>query len=165
MHATYRNILAYTIPREGMWLPVSVYSNETVTYAKVPQLQWTWELKLGNKEGVKKKVLTSFLHTPVIFSDFQGNFKKILKVYGGGDMGLHRWCNAILSWQGFVCWLLNVPATCKCISGKDLLRQFYVLPHWDRSCRPNFPSHPVTVCWHRANQSQHWPCNARCQAR
>ena len=31
----------------------------------------------------------------------------------------------------FVCWLLNVPATCECISGTDLLRQFYVLPHWD----------------------------------
>ena len=30
---------------------------------------------------------------------------------------------------------------------QDLLRQFYVLPH----CRSNFPSHPVTVCWHRAN--------------
>ena len=29
----------------------------------------------------------------------------------------------------FVCWLLNVLATCKCISGADLLRQFYVLPH------------------------------------
>ena len=26
-------------------------------------------------------------------------------------------------------WLLNVPATCECISGMDLLRQFYVLPH------------------------------------
>ena len=38
-------------------------------------------------------------------------------------------------------WLLNVPATCQCISGTDLLRQFYVLP----SCRSNFPSHPVTV--------------------
>ena len=25
--------------------------------------------------------------------------------------------------------LLNVPATCECISGTDLLRQFYVLPH------------------------------------
>ena len=48
----------------------------------------------------------------------------------------------------FVCWLLNVPATCECISGTDLLRQFYVLPHWDRSCRSNFPSHSVTVCWH-----------------
>ena len=27
----------------------------------------------------------------------------------------------------FVCWLLNVPATC--ISGPDLLRQSYVQPH------------------------------------
>ena len=27
------------------------------------------------------------------------------------------------------CWLLNVPATCECISGTDLLRQFHVLPH------------------------------------
>ena len=25
--------------------------------------------------------------------------------------------------------LLNVPATCECISGTDLLRQFYVPPH------------------------------------
>ena len=29
----------------------------------------------------------------------------------------------------FVCWLLNVPATGECISGTDLHRQFYVLPH------------------------------------
>ena len=28
-----------------------------------------------------------------------------------------------------VCWLLNVPATCECISGTDLFRQFNVLPH------------------------------------
>ena len=41
------------------------------------------------------------------------------------------------------------------------LRQFYVLPHWDRSCRPSFPSHPVTVYWHWVSQSQHWPYNAR----
>ena len=60
--------------------------------------------------------------------------------------------------HGIVCWLLNVPATCECISGTDLLRQFYVLPHWDRSCRSNFPSHPVIVYWH---QSQHLPYNAR----
>ena len=60
--------------------------------------------------------------------------------------------------------LLNVPATCECISGTDLLRQFYMLPHWDRSCRSNFPSHPVTVCWHQADQSQHWSYNARCLA-
>ena len=62
--------------------------------------------------------------------------------------------------QGLVsCWLLNVPATCECISGTDLLRQFYVLPHWDRSCRSNSPPHPVTVCWHWADQSQRWPYN------
>ena len=29
----------------------------------------------------------------------------------------------------FVGWLLNVPETCECISGTDLRRQFYVLPH------------------------------------
>ena len=29
----------------------------------------------------------------------------------------------------FVGWLLNVPATFECISGTDLLRQLYVLPH------------------------------------
>ena len=29
----------------------------------------------------------------------------------------------------FVCWLVNVSATCRCISGTDLLRQLYVLPH------------------------------------
>ena len=37
----------------------------------------------------------------------------------------HMKCSACL----FVGWLLNVPATCECISGTDLLRQFYVLPH------------------------------------
>ena len=57
----------------------------------------------------------------------------------------------------FVCWLLNVPATCECISGTDLHGQFYMLPHWDRSRRSNFPSHPVTVYWHRTKQSQCWP--------
>ena len=51
------------------------------------------------------------------------------------------------------CWLLNVPATGLCISGTDLLRQFYVLPHWDRSCRSNVLPHPVTVYWHRADQA------------
>ena len=29
----------------------------------------------------------------------------------------------------FVGWLLNVPATCECISGTGLLRPLYVLPH------------------------------------
>ena len=44
-----------------------------------------------------------------------------------------------------VCWLLSIPATCLCISGTDLLRQFYVLLHWDRSWRSNFLPHPVSV--------------------
>ena len=44
-----------------------------------------------------------------------------------------------------VYWLLNVPATCWCISGTDVLRQSYMLPHWDRSCRSNLLSHRVTV--------------------
>ena len=39
--------------------------------------------------------------------------------------GLSDWNGACL----FVGWLLNVPATCECTSGTDLLRQFYVLPH------------------------------------
>ena len=41
--------------------------------------------------------------------------------------------------------LLNVLGTCWCVSGPDLLRQSYVLPHCARSCRSNFLSHPVTV--------------------
>ena len=28
-----------------------------------------------------------------------------------------------------VCWLLNILATCLCISATDLLRRLYVLPH------------------------------------
>ena len=63
-----------------------------------------------------------------------------------------------------VCWLLSIPPTCECISGTNLFRQLYLLPHWDRSCRSNFLSHPVTVCWHRSNHSQHWPYSARCPA-
>ena len=39
--------------------------------------------------------------------------------------GYVLWC---FKWE-FVGWLLNVRATCECISGTDLLRQFYVLPH------------------------------------
>ena len=44
-----------------------------------------------------------------------------------------------------VCWLLHVPATCKCISGTDLHRRVYVLTHRDRSHRSTFLPHPVTV--------------------
>ena len=31
-----------------------------------------------------------------------------------------------------------------------------VQPHWDRSCRSNVPSHPVTVYWHRATLPGAW---------
>ena len=37
-------------------------------------------------------------------------------------------------------WSHNVPAT-----GTDLLRQVYVLPYRERSCRSNFVLRPVTV--------------------
>ena len=40
-----------------------------------------------------------------------------------------RTCQMLKTKLLFVCWLLSVPATCECISGTDLLRQFYVLPH------------------------------------
>ena len=34
-----------------------------------------------------------------------------------------------------------------CTSALDLLRQLYVLPHWDRSWRSSLLSHLVTVSW------------------
>ena len=71
----------------------------------------------------------------------------------------------------FVCWLLNVPTTCKCISGTDLLRQFDVLHtevevadqtfHLTQSqytdTRPTSPStDPITPgTW----QGSHWSAN------
>ena len=61
-------------------------------------------------------------------------------------------------------WLLNVSAKCERISGTDLFKQLYVLPHWKRSCRSNYLSHPVTVNWHLVNQSRRWPYVARCLA-
>ena len=44
-----------------------------------------------------------------------------------------------------VCWLFLIPAPCQCISRTDLLRKSYVLPHWGRSCRPDFLSHPQST--------------------
>ena len=51
-----------------------------------------------------------------------------------------------------LCWLLNVPLTSLCTSGTDLLRQLYMLPHWDRSCTSNFLSYPVMVYWQTPGQ-------------
>ena len=42
-------------------------------------------------------------------------------------------------------WLLTVPDTCQCVSGMDLLRQLYILPHWDRRADQTLLPHPVTV--------------------
>ena len=43
----------------------------------------------------------------------------------GGDLR----CYIVIYNVLFVGGVLNIPPTCKCISGTDLLRQFYVLPH------------------------------------
>ena len=71
------------------------------------------------------------LHTSNSFVDYQLPCPPVMRRHSG--LGV------------VVGWLLNVPPTCQCISGTDLLRQFYVLPHSDSNCRSNFPSHPVTV--------------------
>ena len=47
---------------------------------------------------------------------------------GGRIAFLLAGCTRPPAWV-VVCWLLNDPATCQCISGTDLLGQFYVLPH------------------------------------
>ena len=41
--------------------------------------------------------------------------------------------------------------------GRVCSDNFNMLPHWDRSCKSNFLSHPVTVYWRRANHSQRRP--------
>ena len=51
------------------------------------------------------------------------------------------------SWISVVCWLLHVPTTFKCISGMDLLRILYMLPHWGRSRGSDLPPHSLFVCW------------------
>ena len=50
--------------------------------------------------------------------------------------------------EEFVGELLNALATCNnCISGTDLLKPLYGLPHRGRWCRYNSLSHPVTADW------------------
>ena len=62
----------------------------------------------------------------------------------------------------FVCLLVALrPSNMPVYLRDGSAQTIYVLPHWDRSCRSNFLSHPVTVYWHRADQSQCWPYNAR----
>ena len=50
---------------------------------------------------------------------------------GGGGGGVRRGGGRGAA-VGVYC-LLNIPATCSCISATDPLRQVYVLPHRDRS--------------------------------
>ena len=110
-----------------------------------------------NKNKNKKKTARTFLDSDRGWKAYSHFYQNLLKKTTVSHACLylkpiHSLCDMV--WV-VVCWLLSVPATCQCISGTDLLRQFYVLPHWDRSCRPNFPSHLVTVYWQRADQSQH----------
>ena len=58
--------------------------------------------------------------------------------------------------------LLHAQAQDKHTSGTNLLWQFHILPHWDRSYRPNSVLHPVQVDWHQASQSLHWPHHSSC---
>ena len=126
-----------------------------------PVRTWLHDKKTMRRSGVRILRLDS-KPWPSPQSSFRLSSRQEGLEGGGGGKG---WCGCSVGIRGggglFVCWLLNVPATCECISGTDLLRQVYVLPHWDRSCRSNFLSHPVTVYWHLADQSQCWPYNAR----
>ena len=100
------------------------------------------------------------MHTSLHFGSVVRAWRLCTTVNGRGNP-LLTWTHFLSAVCLFVCWLLNVPATGECISGTDLLRQLYVLPHWDRSCRSNVLPHPVTVYWHWTDQSQRWPYNAR----
>ena len=65
------------------------------------------------------------------------------------------------------CWLLNVPATCECISRTDLLRQFYVTedadPNFQFEPSPSYtdtgPTSPSTdPITPSSLQGSHWKC-------
>ena len=64
-----------------------------------------------------------------------------------------------ISFPEFECTALKVfSSLVACPSNKvslrrDLLRQFGILSHWDRSCRSGLLIHPVIVHWHLADQS------------
>ena len=55
-----------------------------------------------------------------------------------------------------VYWLFDVPETCQCISGTDLLRQLHLQPQSDRNCKSNLESHPVTLgAWQGRHHRHH----------
>ena len=101
------------------------------------------------------------LHRPDHF--FKTNVRGVLRMADPVTVKFVDFQKAFDRVVGLLACFINVLATWQCISGTDLLKQSYVLPHWDRSWRSNLLSDPVTVLWHRTNQSQRWSCNARRQ--
>ena len=58
-----------------------------------------------------------------------------------------------------VSWLFNIPPTCKVyLRGTSAMTTFYAAILKQKLLTTL--SHPVTVYWHWADQSQHWPCTA-----
>ena len=55
----------------------------------------------------------------------------------------------------FICLLVAEHPSNRLVYLRDGSAQFYVLPHWDRSCRSNVLPHPVTVYWHLARHILH----------
>ena len=58
--------------------------------------------------------------------------KTEMEIKGNAKLKARELCRSYDRTDGqglFVGWLVDVPATGLCISGTDLLRQFYVLPH------------------------------------
>ena len=132
---------------------LSIYHTENLT--KIVRTCWT--NTISNKVLLAICHQDSNQHKKTMGMDWKCPDKRTWQYYTYNspfDTGRKK-----VAWM--VSWFFNVPATIWCISGKDLHRQLYVLPHWDRSCRSNFLPHPVTVYWHRADQSQCWPYNAR----
>ena len=66
---------------------------------------------------------------------------------------MERWDTARVWLVG---WLLNVPATCQCISGAGLFNFMC----WHTEIEVADQTFHITQS-HRADQSQHWPCNVR----
>ena len=81
-------------------------------------------------------------------------------------LGLHAGAEKMTSFISWVvCWLfvgcLTSQQQASVSQGRICSDNFTCCHTWDRSCRSNVLPHPVTVYWHRADQSQCWPYNAR----
>ena len=99
---------------------------------------------------IRTATTTTIIITIIVFKDTILHFLQLLSVprtvstptlKRPGRNRVQITCNTSIAYhvQHILChvaqncllvgWLLNVPATCECISGTDLHRQFYVLPH------------------------------------